>query len=145
MAHSITLPSPQSHLKSHFFGQTSLSDRPGRSSFPLSRHQSRFSCAKFNLSELLGGRGLCNGEEGVEKELKKTVQEEEPSSSAADVKSEENSTRMATSAADSVPEDGFEKEMMGITGGFPEGETGLQKFIQENPPPKNQSGADLGK
>ncbi|KAF5734996.1 hypothetical protein HS088_TW15G00495 [Tripterygium wilfordii] len=144
MAHSITLPSLQGHLKSHFFGQTILSDRPGRSSFPLSRHQSRFPCAKFNLSELLGGRGLCNGEEGIEKELKKSMEEPSSSSAAADVKNEENSTSLAISGADSVPEDGFDKEMMGLTGGFPGGETGLQRFIQENPPPKNQSGADSG-
>ncbi|CAL1393229.1 unnamed protein product [Linum trigynum] len=35
--------------------------------------------------------------------------------------------------------------MMGLTGGFPGGEKGLQKFIEENPPPKKtDSGALAG-
>lgn len=145
MAHSITLQSLQGHhLKSHFFGQTHLSNRLGRSSFPLARHQSRFPSAKFNLSELLGGRGICNGEEGIERELKRSI-EEQSSPPPEDVKDKEisNSTSMAiSSTADSVPEDSFEKEMMGLTGGFPGGETGLLKFIQENPPPIKQLAAD---
>ncbi|KAJ6714214.1 putative proteinD(P)H-QUINONE OXIDOREDUCTASE SUBUNIT S CHLOROPLASTIC, partial [Salix viminalis] len=32
---------------------------------------------------------------------------------------------------------------MGLTGGFPGGEKGLEKFIEENPPPKKQSVAKL--
>jgi hypothetical protein len=43
-----------------------------------------------------------------------------------------------------IPKDGFEKEMMGLTGGFPGGEKGLIKFIQENPPrSRNSSSHDL--
>ncbi|KAJ8527020.1 hypothetical protein K7X08_029497 [Anisodus acutangulus] len=34
-----------------------------------------------------------------------------------------------------LPLDGFDKEMMGFTGGFPGGEKGLKKFIEQNPPP----------
>lgn len=50
----------------------------------------------------------------------------------------------ATEAAEqpsaiAVPDDGFEKELLGLTGGFPGGETGLKKFIRENPPPEKGS------
>lgn len=44
-------------------------------------------------------------------------------------------------AAPKVSEDGFEKELLGLTGGFPGGEKGLKKFIQENPPPKKEEGS----
>lgn len=90
--------------------------------------------AKFNLYEILGGRGLCNGEEGIEKELKKSVSEESSTErAAAAAASDDNQENKETGE---FPEDGFEKEMMGFTGGFPGGEKGLQKFIEENPPPK---------
>ncbi|XP_071695807.1 NAD(P)H-quinone oxidoreductase subunit S, chloroplastic-like [Rutidosis leptorrhynchoides] len=35
-----------------------------------------------------------------------------------------------------VPENGFNKELLGLTGGFPGGEKGLKEFIEKNPPPK---------
>lgn len=89
--------------------------------------------AKFNLAEILGGRGLCNGEKGIEKELKKQVEEGQ-----AQIGSEQENSG-GTAQPKSVPEDGFDKELMGLTGGFPGGEKGLQKFIQENPPPPKQS------
>uniref|UniRef100_A0A6N2N368 Uncharacterized protein n=1 Tax=Salix viminalis TaxID=40686 RepID=A0A6N2N368_SALVM len=66
-----------------------------------------------------------------------TVVAEEAPSAAGE---EENSGNLEIS---SVPEDGFEKELMGLTGGFPGGEKGLEKFIEENPPPKKQSVAKL--
>ncbi|RDX99666.1 NAD(P)H-quinone oxidoreductase subunit S, chloroplastic, partial [Mucuna pruriens] len=90
--------------------------------------------AKFNLFEIMGGRGLCNGEKGLQQELKRqvlVVPEEDqappqaPSSTGAD---QEGSQKL--------PQDGFEKEMMGLTGGFPGGEKGLKEFIEKNPPPK---------
>lgn len=84
------------------------------------------------MAEILGGRGLCNGETGIEKELNKQVQEKAPPASEPE---QENGSAQSTS----VPEDAFEKEMMGLTGGFPGGERGLKKFIQENPPPTKQS------
>lgn len=90
--------------------------------------------AKFDLFEILGGRGLCNGEEGIQKELKKSVleekEEENDHSSTADGNQEISTIESAV-----VPEEGFEKELMGLTGGFPGGETGLKKFIEKNPPP----------
>lgn len=89
--------------------------------------------AKFNLYEILGGRGLCNGEEGIQKELKKSVSEEPSTEKAAAAASDDNQENKETGE---FPEDGFEKEMMGFTGGFPGGEKGLKKFIEQNPPPK---------
>uniref|UniRef100_A0A6N2JXB6 Uncharacterized protein n=1 Tax=Salix viminalis TaxID=40686 RepID=A0A6N2JXB6_SALVM len=88
-------------------------------------------CAKFDLFEILGGRGLCNGEKGVQQELKRNI-EEQASSIAG---KEENSGSLEKP---SVADDAFEKELMGLTGGFPGGEKGLKKFIEENPPPKKQ-------
>ncbi|CAK8542306.1 unnamed protein product [Lathyrus sativus] len=95
-------------------------------------------CAEFNILKMMGGRGLCNGELGVEKELKRKVDQEEtpppppPPSSSSNEKVQETSEKFTVE----VPEDGFEKEMMGLTGGFPGGEKGLIKFIEENPPRK---------
>ncbi|CAI8607207.1 unnamed protein product [Vicia faba] len=121
----------------------------------------------------MGGRGLCKGEEGLQKELKREIgsddQNQPPSSEAASNNSTQsfesvaeasnnstqsfesvaeasNSTQSFESVAEasnnstqsfeSVAEDGFEKELMGLTGGFPGGEKGLRKFIEENPVPK---------
>ncbi|XP_058764853.1 NAD(P)H-quinone oxidoreductase subunit S, chloroplastic-like [Vicia villosa] len=102
-------------------------------------------CAEFNILKMMGGRGLCNGEKGVEKELKRKIDKEEtPSSSSSSSSSvlsssnekvQENSEKLASDTVE-IPEDGFEKEMMGLTGGFPGGEKGLIKFIEENPPRK---------
>ncbi|KAK6935522.1 hypothetical protein RJ641_035677 [Dillenia turbinata] len=83
--------------------------------------------AKFNLSELLGGRGPCNGEEGLQRELKRDVPQETRQPSV-EVKEEVNSSP-------AVAEDAFEKELLGLTGGFPGGEKRLKNFIAENPPP----------
>lgn len=100
-------------------------------------HKRTFSVkAKFNLSELLGGRGLCNGEVGVEQELKKPIEETQLRNSS--ITSDPNTT---TSSSSSEKDDAFEKELLGLTGGFPGGEKGLQKFIQENPPPKKKAHA----
>ncbi|EEF51354.1 NAD(P)H-quinone oxidoreductase subunit S, chloroplastic [Ricinus communis] len=141
MASSITLQGTL--LRSHFLGQNnSLLNRPNRpySSIPK---ESRFKlkpCAKFDLFEFLGGRGLCNGEQGIQQELKRDAAEASSSSVAAQ---EENSGAAAqASENENVPENAFEKELMGLTGGFPGGEKGLKKFIEENPPPKKQSAID---
>lgn len=88
---------------------------------------------------MMGGRGLCNGEQGLEKELKRDVQEAALPRSAT----EENSDSLQTSTK-GFPENAFDKELMGLTGGFPGGEKGLIKFMEENPPPKKQSVADSG-
>jgi hypothetical protein len=41
-------------------------------------------------------------------------------------------------APPSVDSDAFEKEMMGLTGGFPGGEVGLKDFVAKNPPPSRR-------
>lgn len=92
--------------------------------------------AKFNIFEMMGGRGLCNGEKGIENELKKQVVVDDQSPNLEASASSEKEEEDEGSAVGKVPEDGFEKEMMGLTGGFPGGEKGLQKFIEKNPPPK---------
>ena len=90
--------------------------------------------AKFDLSELLGGRGLCNGEIGLQQELKK-VTENPPQNtgnpSETTALKEEGLGR--TTEVEGIPEDAFEKELFGLTGGFPGGEKGLQKFIEGYP------------
>ncbi|XP_034216368.1 NAD(P)H-quinone oxidoreductase subunit S, chloroplastic [Prunus dulcis] len=153
MASNITLPSFQGPLlKSNFLGRNDLSNRAHKSSFTIHKQPSIHSlrpCAKFNLSEILGGRGLCNGEEGLLQELTRNVEEqkdveEQVSAAVATETDEEKSDSSAASALKSVQEDAFEKELMGLTGGFPGGEKGLQKFIEKNPPPKKPLVADSG-
>ncbi|GER57577.1 leucine-rich repeat receptor-like protein kinase family protein [Striga asiatica] len=91
--------------------------------------------AKFNLSEILGGRGLCNGEEGLQQELKndisKEVQRTAPLPSSLSSSAEEKKTRTSTSTRKA-----FEKEILCLTGGFPGGEKGLKNLIEKNPPQK---------
>ncbi|KAL3645739.1 hypothetical protein CASFOL_010919 [Castilleja foliolosa] len=129
--HPQTLKGPLLH-KHHFLGTTNLS-RKSNFTFPKIPQFKNVFTAKFNLYEMMGGRGLCYGEEGLQQELKKpvsnTVEEEAaPTISSA---SEENSDDLNI-----LKKDAFEKELLGLTGGFPGGEMGLQKFIQQNPPPK---------
>ncbi|XP_004492701.1 NAD(P)H-quinone oxidoreductase subunit S, chloroplastic-like [Cicer arietinum] len=118
-------------LRSQFLGQdhhhikTSTTHHRKQTSQPQPR-------AEFNILKMMGGRGLCNGEKGLEQELKKQVDHKEETTSNDD-KGEENSD-IGGSSVVAIPEDGFEKEMMGLTGGFPGGEKGLIKFIEENPP-----------
>lgn len=134
MAAFLTLHSLQgSLLRSQFLGQDHnkhfiIQNKPN-----TSVTQTR---AKFDMLEIFGGRGLCNGERGIEKELKRPAEEHPPPASGT-----EQADSGGSAKSTSVPEDAFEKEMMGLTGGFPGGEKGLQKFIEENPPPPKQSSA----
>uniref|UniRef100_A0A0F7GZA4 Chlororespiratory reduction31 n=1 Tax=Erodium trifolium TaxID=337410 RepID=A0A0F7GZA4_9ROSI len=136
---SITLPTLQGpQLKSHFLGRKIL---PTNSFFSVSKHRSASypkASAKFDLFQILGGRGLCNGEKGIEQELKKSI-EEQPSPSAST-----DTEQSSGSAEVPVPDDGFDKELMGLTGGFPGGETGLRKFIEKNPPPPKKTKSAKG-
>ncbi|XP_027352790.1 NAD(P)H-quinone oxidoreductase subunit S, chloroplastic-like [Abrus precatorius] len=92
-------------------------------------------CAKFNILEMMGGRGLCNGEKGLQQELERQiVVDDKPQQSSSSSSNDQDSDGSV-----GVPEDAFEKEMMGLTGGFPGGEKGLIKFIEKNPPPKPQN------
>ncbi|KVH95306.1 NAD(P)H-quinone oxidoreductase subunit S, chloroplastic [Cynara cardunculus var. scolymus] len=138
MATSFNLPTLQGHRllhKSHFLGHTQFTNlnlnHKSSSSFPTSKHQIINPSAKFNLFEILGGRGLCNGEEGLQQELKKPPPERSPPPTSTTA-GEEN----PPSPLENVPENAFEKELLGLTGGFPGGEKGLKDFIEKNPPPK---------
>ncbi|PON69018.1 NAD(P)H-quinone oxidoreductase subunit S [Trema orientale] len=140
---NITLPS----FKSNFHGGNYLSNRPSKLHFTTYKPQPARNLrpsAKFNLSEILGGRGLCNGEEGLQQELKRNVEEQaSPVSNKVEEEEEEEeeekSESLAISTTEEIPEEGFEKELMGLTGGFPGGEKGLQLFIEKNPPPEKPS------
>lgn len=127
-------------FKSSFLGGNYLSNRPIKPNFTTYRPRSPRSprpCAKFNLSEILGGRGLCNGEEGLQKELSRSAEE---LASEVGYKEQEKPDSSAIPTVESVPEEGFEKELMGLTGGFPGGEKGLMLFIEKNPPPEKPTG-----
>ncbi|KAL2524950.1 NAD(P)H-quinone oxidoreductase subunit S [Abeliophyllum distichum] len=139
MASSFHIPNLQGPLlhKSHFLGQPSFS----KSIFTVPKQLSSFKytpTAKFNLYEILGGRGLCNGEEGLLQELKKPpTTSEEVAPPAATPQDQEKPLPPASE----ISEDGFDKELLGLTGGFPGGEKGLIKFIEQNPPPKKGESA----
>lgn len=137
MASSFTVPSLQRPLphKSHFLGQGHFPNNIQKAS--LSRTRTPLpvkASAKFDLFGIMGGRGLCNGEEGLQQELKRNI---EPAPSPDSVKDEE---KPALAAVDDGPEDGFDKELLGLTGGFPGGEKGLKQFLEKNPPPEKTSG-----
>lgn len=136
MAASFHLQSPLLH-KSQFLGQTNLTNYTPKSSLTPTKYPFKNTptpTAKFNLYEILGGRGLCNGEEGIQQELKKNVTKE----SSQEVNPPPPSSSEEEPSGFKVPEDSFGKELLGLTGGFPGGEKGLQKFIEENPPPKKE-------
>ncbi|KAI4370147.1 hypothetical protein MLD38_018525 [Melastoma candidum] len=117
-------PSPVVALSTPFPFRISQPFPSRKSTLQLTPH------AKFSLDELLGGRGLCNGEEGLQQELDRpTLLSSTPSSDDND-----KGTSSPVVATD-VPEDAFEKEFMGLTGGFPGGEKGLELFLKKNPPP----------
>ncbi|KAG6519631.1 hypothetical protein ZIOFF_023128 [Zingiber officinale] len=97
---------------------------------PLTRSAFTFTpSAKLDLSETMGGRGLCNGERGIRHELQRTTMEQPPSPPLA------SPPAPAPPSAVGVDEDAFEKELFGLTRGFPGGEKGLKVFIQRNPSP----------
>ncbi|XP_076933520.1 NAD(P)H-quinone oxidoreductase subunit S, chloroplastic-like [Bidens hawaiensis] len=123
MANSFNLPTHHHLHKSHFLGHTKPPTKQP-SLHVTTPH------AKFNLYEILGGRGLCNGEQGLQQELKKPPPP--PSQSPPPPPSNDQESPSTFT----IPEDGFEKELLGLTGGFPGGEKGLKDFIQKNPPPK---------
>lgn len=85
--------------------------------------------------EIMGGRGLCNGEKGLQQELERqVVVDDHPLPPPPESSGEEQEQLNSDGSVVAVAEDAFEKEMMGLTGGFPGGEKGLKKFIEENPP-----------
>ncbi|XP_031496815.1 NAD(P)H-quinone oxidoreductase subunit S, chloroplastic [Nymphaea colorata] len=103
---------------------------------------------KFDLSQLMGGRGLCNGEAGLERELtqERKSEEEDATTHAFEPEKEEAGDKKETRILSSfgLKEDAFEKELLGFTGGFPGGEKGLKQFIEKNPPPRKEAGSGKG-
>ncbi|KAI3839200.1 hypothetical protein MKX03_032830 [Papaver bracteatum] len=108
--------------------------------------------SKFNLFEIMGGRGLLNGEKSLQEQLKKmnTTPTEVASETTPpkEQEDEENLTPSITTASSTdetasvsldVPDDAFDKELLGLTGGFPGGEKGLRSFIEKNPPPPKKT------
>lgn len=136
MSASFHLPTlqPPTLPKSHFLGRSNSTITTQKSpTYTNTKSQFRnIPTAKFNLYEIMGGRGICSGEENLEKELKRTVPE---SSQLATVSKPGEDKALSLP---NIPEDGFEKELLGLTGGFPGGERGLKMFIAQNPPPKKE-------
>lgn len=85
----------------------------------------------------MGGRGLCNGEKGVAQELKNKRPESPPTTLA----NKPSPPSPPTPPAIADGENAFEKELLGLTGGFPGGEVGLKKFVLDNPPPPKSAHA----
>lgn len=125
MASSIPIQTIQNPVlgRSSFRRRTCHSSIPGRTTTTTTVTPS----AKLQLSEILGGRGLCNGEGGLQRELN---QSPPPSPTTPQPRSGESPSSLPRCFGD----DAFEKELLGLTGGFPGGEKGLKKFIEENPP-----------
>ncbi|KAI5010366.1 hypothetical protein ZWY2020_012503 [Hordeum vulgare] len=57
----------------------------------------------------------------------------------------ESSSGSAKSDPPTMDPNAFEKEMMGLTGGFPGGEVGLKDFVAKNPPPPPKRAQTDGK
>ncbi|OVA16587.1 Protein of unknown function DUF3252 [Macleaya cordata] len=156
MASFISLPSFQSHLlqKSSFLGETHLHISPLKPSPRSQKIPSTFylkPTAKFDLFEIMGGRGLCNGEKSLQEELKRTIETTPPPPPPPTIEETPSTTSSSSSsststeiASFSVPENAFEKELLGLTGGFPGGEKGLKSFIEKNPPPKKSGSVSSG-
>lgn len=129
--------------KSQFLGQNHITILPQyrtiSSTFPKTTPSKPITIrAKFELSELLGGRGLCNGELGLQQELEK--ERENPpqntgnlSQESAEREEELSKTAISNTEIAELPDDVFEKELFGLTGGFPGGEKGLQEFLKGKP------------
>ncbi|RLN18039.1 NAD(P)H-quinone oxidoreductase subunit S, chloroplastic [Panicum miliaceum] len=105
---------------------------------PHPRLLSRPPSASFRVAEILGGRGLCNGEVGVRKELASSPPP--PTTTTTSFSPESSTESTPTDVAPPAVDPGaFEKELLGLTGGFPGGEVGLKDFVAKNPPPPPRS------
>lgn len=91
----------------------------------------------FDLWEVLGGRGLKGGEDGLRAEKAEKIFEEARKNLPKEGK-KKGSVAGNIGAAEGLPGT-FDKELGGLTGGFPGGENGLRQFLQSNPPPAKPS------
>lgn len=85
----------------------------------------------FDLGSLLGGRGLKGGEPGLKTDagLQNLFKDE------AVPKEKKGKKGPSDLEADDVVVGPFDKELSGLTGGFPGGEKGLRQFLSRFPPP----------
>ncbi|KAL5132907.1 NAD(P)H-quinone oxidoreductase subunit S, chloroplastic [Glycine soja] len=116
-------------LSSQFLGQDTLTHfhphNKASSTIQSKPTTAQQPSAKFDMLQILGGRGLCNGEAGLKQELKKQVGVDEKGQTSATSGKEQEEEEESTSVV--ATEDGFEKELMGLTGGFPGGMIAIVK------------------
>lgn len=93
----------------------------------------------FDLWQILGGRGLKGGEDGLTQEKAQKVLQEARKNLVVE-KKKTGTVEGNIAAAEGLPGT-FDKELGGWTGGFPGGEKGLIQFLQTNPPPPKASAA----
>jgi hypothetical protein len=87
----------------------------------------------FDLWQVLGGRGLKGGEDGLNQEkVVKALQEAKKNLVVE--KKKKGTVEGNIAAVEGLPGT-FDKELGGWTGGFPGGEKGLLQFVETNPPP----------
>nr|PNR45498.1 hypothetical protein PHYPA_015269 [Physcomitrium patens] len=91
----------------------------------------------FDFWQVLGGRGLKGGEDGLKQEKTARVLQEAKKNLVVE-KKKKGSVEGNVEAAEGLPGT-FNKELGGWTGGFPGGEKGLRQFVQSNPPPAKAS------
>lgn len=142
---SLSPPSFQGALlhKSQFLGQNHIKLLTQRSISTSCPKTTITVSAKFDLYGILGGRGLCNGETGIIEELKKGSPIPPQQKTEKNKEEDLDDKAVETSKIDEkIPEGAFDKELLGLTGGFPGGETGLRKFIEKNPPPPKKNKGD---
>ncbi|PIA43465.1 hypothetical protein AQUCO_01900099v1 [Aquilegia coerulea] len=147
---SFNLPSPQSPFmqkrkaSSSFLGETSHLKSSPRAHKVMPTALDIKVMSKFDLFQIMGGRGLCNGEKGLLQELNNPTTPVLPDTSTTTTGSNEDAlvTSSSSSTEIEIARDGaFDKELSGLTGGFPGGEKGLQDFLKKNPPPPKKLGS----
>lgn len=133
----LAVASPRvSSLDSSFLGSNLIEST---SSFSCAPSAIRLSCRAegFDLWQVLGGRGLKGGEDGLRRDKAVKILEEAKKNLPLE-KKKKGSVSGNIESASGLPGT-FDKERGGLTGGFPGGEKGLRKFLESNPPPEKPS------
>lgn len=107
--------------------------QPATLSGSSSRASLTVRAAGMKWDRLLGGRGLVSEDVLKDKTKANEVLWSQP------VKSPSTEERTKLDVPEDAVGDAFDKELSGLTGGFPGGEKGLKKFIQEFPLPKGST------
>ncbi|KAJ7517293.1 hypothetical protein O6H91_21G017300 [Diphasiastrum complanatum] len=90
-----------------------------------------------DLWQLLGGRGLAGGEQSLRSEQWQT------SMQSSSVQKDESCGLGTNATPINLAVGSFEKELQGLTGGFPGGEKGLMQFLRSFPVPNNKDSTQL--